>query len=302
MSVPAIYPGAEQRMLGMAPGKWSGKGEWKLCLHTTEGSGLSDYDPDDDAITGEYAPHLTYWPAKRKWVQDYRLDRPSESVRTFDDDQLYQVEIICYSQKSKTIGRPWRLWVGNLDDGHLQDIADFTNWLRGYVEIDAVWPEKAALSYAEANADGFRYTSQEFWNFNGILAHQHTPKPNTHWDTGAFRWDKFMSLIKTGEEIMLPLVLGDDSEDIRLAKDRINQTYGTNLNLASKVYDFALKAAAAKHLGGFTGSPGGSRGDKINATMWNGLLLDFVKKHGGGGGGVSEARVKQLIAATKLVP
>ncbi len=80
---------------------------------------------------------------------------------------------------------------------------------------------------------------------------------------------------------MLPLNKGDRSEDIRLAKDRMNQTYGANLDLQSTVYDAALKAAAATHLGGFTGEPQGKSGDKINARMWNGLLQDFIRKSAG---------------------
>ncbi len=89
--------------------------------------------------------------------------------------------------------------------------------------------------------------------------------------------------LQQGEEEMLPLVMGDDNEDVRLAKDRINETYGTKLSLASTVYDPGLKVAAAKHLGKYTGEPAGQRGDKINANMWNGLLRDFILKVGGGG-------------------
>ncbi len=77
---------------------------------------------------------------------------------------------------------------------------------------------------------------------------------------------------------MLPFNKGDDSEDIRLAKDRLNQTYGAGLDLQSTVYDAAMKAAVADKLGEYTGEPAGKSGDKINARMWNGLLKDFIKK------------------------
>lgn len=105
-----------------------------------------------------------------------------------------------------------------------------------------------------------------------------------------------------GEEAMLPLNLGDDSEDVRLAKDRINLTYGTTLSLSSTVYDDPLKAAAATHLGKYTGEGAGKSGDKINAKMWNGLLKDFTAKFGSGSGGVTEDRVNELIAASSIVP
>lgn len=182
-------------MLGEAPGRWSGVGQPKILWHTTETAGLPDYDPDDDNITGEYAPHLTYWPRERLWVQDYPLNRPSESLRRFDDDQVYQIEIICYSQRSITVGRPSRIWVGNLKNEHYADLAKFPIWLSRYVEIPDVWPEKQALSYRQANASGFRFTPSQFFDWHGHLGHQHAPSPNTHWDPGAFDWSKLMAAI-----------------------------------------------------------------------------------------------------------
>ena len=102
---------------------------------------------------------------------------------------------------------------------------------------------------------------------------------------------------------MLPLELGDDNEDIRLAKDRINMVYGTGLNLGSTVYDDPLKAAAAANMGKYTGEGAGKSGDKINAKMWNGLLRDFTAKFGSGGSeGVTENRVNELIAASSIIP
>lgn len=113
---------------------------------------------------------------------------------------------------------------------------------------------------------------------------------------------RFLDTPPIGEDVMLPLNLGDDSEDVRLAKDRINLAYGTKLDLQSTVYNEPLKAAAATHLGKYTGEGAGKTGDKINAKMWNGLLKDFTAKFGSGVGGVTEARVNELIAASSIVP
>lgn len=82
---------------------------------------------------------------------------------------------------------------------------------------------------------------------------------------------------------MLPLNKGDRSEDIRLAKDRMNETYGLSLDLegsnpAGALYDQALKDATKIHLTKYTGD---KSGDRINANMWNGLLKDFIKKNAG---------------------
>lgn len=202
MAIPEYYPLAQKRMLGEAEGSWSGKGKWKLCLHTTETEGVPDYDSDNDATTGELAPHLTYYAAKRTWVQDYKLTRPSESLRTYDNDHVFQVEIICYSAKSIADAKASRLYVGNLSENNYLDLVTFTKWLMKYVPIQAVWPGKQATSYAQANAAGFRYSAPAFYNFNGILGHQHVPA-NTHWDPGAFNWKKYIALLKEDEEVPL---------------------------------------------------------------------------------------------------
>ena len=203
MTVPAAYPPADQKLDGTAPGAWSGVGEWKLCLHTTETTGVPGYSD------GDLAPHLTYVPATRKWVQHYPLTRPSESLRTFDNDQIFQVEIVCYSAKHIADGRSSRLWVGELENHHLHDLADFTTWLMGHVPIDPVWPGKQALSWSQANSPGFRYTADELHAFGGILGHQHVTA-NTHWDPGAFPWTDYINLL----EDTMPLT-PDDLEAIR---------------------------------------------------------------------------------------
>ncbi len=113
---------------------------------------------------------------------------------------------------------------------------------------------------------------------------------------------RFLDTPPVGEDVMLPFEMSDDSEDIRLAKDRINMVYGTKLDLQSTLYDGALKNAAAKYLGKYTGEGAGKSGEKINAKMWNGLLKDFTAKFGSSPAGVTEARVNELIAASSIVP
>ena len=77
---------------------------------------------------------------------------------------------------------------------------------------------------------------------------------------------------------MLPLRKGDRNEDVRLAKDRMNETYGLALDLEGNnpngaLYDQALIDACKDHLIKYTGD---KRGVVINANMWNGLLRDFI--------------------------
>jgi hypothetical protein len=194
VSLPDYYPPATRKNDGSGTGTWSGMGKWKLVIHTTETEGVPDYQ------NGALAPHITYHCAKRQWVQHTPFNRPSESVMTFDDDQLIQVELVCYSAKNIADAKPaTRLWVGNLTDEHLADLAAFTDWLRRYLPIQPRWPEKAATSYGQANAAGFRMTARELYAFDGILGHQHTPSPNTHWDPGAFPWARYIDLLQGGD-------------------------------------------------------------------------------------------------------
>jgi hypothetical protein len=182
-------------MLGKAAGSWSGRGRWKIIWHTTETAGLPSYSD------GAVAPHLTYYPTKRTWTQDYPLTRPAEAIRVYDDDQAIQVEIVCYSAKSVVDQYGGgRIWVGNLTDSHYQDLADFAIWAAGFIDLPAVWPGRQARSYAQANTVGFRYTDTEFLKFGGHLGHQHVPA-NTHWDPGEFNWSLLMD--KIGDDMPL---------------------------------------------------------------------------------------------------
>ena len=79
---------------------------------------------------------------------------------------------------------------------------------------------------------------------------------------------------------MLPLKKGQRSEDVRLAKDRMNETYGLTFDLEGgnpegALYDEALVDAVKDHLIKYTGD---KRGVVINANEWNGLMRDFIIK------------------------
>jgi hypothetical protein len=238
MSLPAFYPPATRRMLGKAPGAWSGRGRWKIIWHTTETAGLPSYSD------GAVAPHLTYYPAKRTWTQDYPLTRPAEAIRVYDDDQAIQMEIVCYSAKSVVDAYGGeRIWVGNLTELHYQDLADFALWVSGYIDLPAMWPGRQARSYAQANTVGFRYTETEFLKFGGHLGHQHVPH-NTHWDPGEFNWGLLMN--KIGDD--MPLT---DDDIQKIAKAVVSYPGGSSvdntpfLTLVSGTYRLVRATEAA---------------------------------------------------------
>jgi hypothetical protein len=165
-------------------------------LHTTETRGVPGYK------NGALAPHLTFWPAKGTITQHTPFSRPAEAVLAHDDDQILQVEIVCYSSQS-TATSVGGLWVGALTDAQLEPIAAFVQWVQAELPVAARWPERQAFNASQANAPGFRYTLSEFRSFDGILGHQHIPD-NTHWDPGAFPWERFLNLIGDDDMPLTP--------------------------------------------------------------------------------------------------
>ena len=192
--IPDLYPLARAKLDGrLGSGRWSNRGEWKLLLHTTEGRGMPEYNK------GEFAPHVTYWPLHRTWTQHFKFGRPAGAIKSFDDDQVIQVEMICFSDKRKA-DEFGGLWVANLADEHLDDVAAFALWVMGHLDIPARWPGVQALTSSQSNAPGFRFDKEAFRAFGGLLGHQHTPPPNDHWDPGAFRWQEFINRLETQQE------------------------------------------------------------------------------------------------------
>jgi hypothetical protein len=183
------------------PATWKGDGEsagsyqsapWRIVLHTTETEGVPGYDG------GSSAPHLTYNVRDRKWWQHTDLGTAARALKNLDGgvqtnrQRALQVEIVCYSDKNVADDDPSdRYWVGNLPDTAYTDLCAFLIWAATQYGVVTKWPGKAALSYSQANASGFRMSSGEWNNYNGVCGHQHVPE-NDHWDPGAIDWDRLM--------------------------------------------------------------------------------------------------------------
>ncbi len=171
------------------------------------------------------------------------------------------------------------------------------------------WSDTAFTPEQIALVEGIRNTkSEQMWSWGGrwgsIKDYMHF-EANVDPGSTDVDWTSLPGETE-GEEAMLPLNKGDRSEDIRLAKDRMNETYGTRLDLEGNnpdgaLYDQALVDACKDHLIKYTGD---KRGEVINANMWNGLLRDFIVKVApeAPSSGLTEAEVKALIAATTLTP
>ncbi len=182
------YPRASWKGDGVSAGPYLG-GPWKVVLHTTETAGMPGY------VGGKNAPHLTYDTRDRTFTQHTSLLTSARSLKndpggvTTNHDQAIQLEIICYSDESVAAQAWYRLGVSDLSPDHLEDIHQFLLWCHVEFGVEMKWRGKQAYSYAEANAPGFRFTQQEWDDWDGICAHHDVPEGNKHWDTGALNWD-----------------------------------------------------------------------------------------------------------------
>lgn len=187
------YPPAEPRMDGQSGGSFTGL-PYRIVLHTTETAGLPGYRD------GTIAPHLTYLPNTRQWIQHVSLDTACRSLRNeaggaeTNRANALQVEIVCYSAEQIVDRYPntGRVKVSELPDTAYEDLRDFIVWCMAEYGVQPVWPERQAFSYSEANAPGFRMSIPEWEAFNGVCGHQHVGEGNTHWDPGALDWSRIM--------------------------------------------------------------------------------------------------------------
>lgn len=224
VAIPRLYP----------PSVWKGDGNtggfyvglpFRVVLHTTETVGLPSYD------RGAVAPHLTYDPVEHVWTQHSKLTtaarvlrNPTGGVQTNRANAL-QVEIICYSNKHVADQADNRLWVGDLDKQALADLRDFIKW----TGVAFKWRGTQALSYTQANSDNYRFTDEQWNAWDGVCSHQDVPE-NTHWDTGALRWDILMGDNEIMEDgFMYPIRRGDGAstqnshraEDVRFYQHKL---------------------------------------------------------------------------------
>lgn len=185
----ARYPKATWRGDGRSGGSYT-SGPFKLVVHTTETSGIPSYDN---------APHVTYYPAKREFVQHLSFLEAARALRNetggvhTNRDSAIQLEIVAYSQESIVDKYPntGRIKVSELTAEHLADIREFILWVCSEFGVEYKWPERQAFSYRQANTPGFRMTHEEWDAYDGVCGHQHVPE-NVHWDPGGINWIALM--------------------------------------------------------------------------------------------------------------
>ncbi len=93
-------------------------------------------------------------------------------------------------------------------------------------------------------------------------------------DNQAGAWDIGLS---TGDDDMLPIVVGDDTEDQTALADMLNQTYGSSLKLVDP-YNGAMVAVVKQFLGRYTGHPDWKEGRGVGGKQYSRLIQDYIKK------------------------
>jgi len=144
----------------------------KFLIHTTETGGWPGYS------AGASAPNATYYPKFRQIRQHFGINRsaralrdPSSTLVRENRDNVFQLEVICYSQYSLAVERGG-IWVGDLTASHLRDIAAMI------LQIHRDWnlPLQSGVTWREGRKTWYndvRLSGPQFDAYRGILGHVH---------------------------------------------------------------------------------------------------------------------------------
>lgn len=193
-----------------------------VCLHTTEGATLPDYNG------GAVAPNLTAVPdfgaQKLKWYQHFDIDRSSRALVNLTGGvetntlNVCQVELVgtcdpATHAKWTAAGTAHIYWP-EAPDWALRDLAAFLAWMHANHGVPLTGPSKwPAYPTSYANGGGQRMTFAEWEAFKGVCGHMHVPE-NVHGDPGAIDFPKLIALAM-GAPI--------EEDDVALTTDEINK-------------------------------------------------------------------------------
>lgn len=186
-------------------------GPHRIVDHTTETRDLPGYNG------GSSAPHVTYDPAERRFIQHVPFDRVAGAMRNAaggvetNGDSALQVEIVCYSDHS-IADRVGGLRSDALTDTHYADLAALHAALgRQYAVPMIAYPQTHTDGRCYGTGSPCRMTPGE-WDRRvqldgtpwGICGHRNVPE-NTHWDPGS------IDLVRIAREAYMALTPQPDT-------------------------------------------------------------------------------------------
>ena len=224
-----------------------------VCLHTTEGATLPDYDG------GAVAPNLTGVPdfaAKQlKWYQHFDIDRSSRALVNLAGGvetntlNVCQVELVgtcdpATHAKWTAAGQAHVYWP-EAPDWALAEVAAFLAWMNAQHGVPLSGPSKwPAYPGSYGSAGGQRMTGAQWEAFNGVCGHMHVPE-NVHGDPGSIDFAELLRLAKGGAPAPAPsqedaVALTDD--DIKkIGRQVVTGTTGMK-NPDNPAVDWALSS------------------------------------------------------------
>lgn len=180
-----MYPGAKISVIKATNyGVRSAAYPAKLVLHTTETTGVPDYN------NGAFAPHYTFNPKTLVWwyhgvPETHRVGTlvGSTTAGVLTNQLAIQVEIICYSDKNVADDLSTRLWVGNLSEAAKQELAKFFTYVRENYGVGTEVTPTPPGGWKSGTGASTRLSKTEWLALAGLTAHGAVPG-NSHWDTG----------------------------------------------------------------------------------------------------------------------
>lgn len=173
-----LIPGFEYIDLGLDGGPYDERAHPKVCWHMTQGS---TWQGAERAFK-PYPPHALADPATQTRRQYIDANRHSYSLRgaESDDEYVFQVEVVGYSEAVGTWPAEYYQWLGLYVVKPIRETLGVPD-----VHLRFYGPG-AGFILASPNSP-IRLSDTAFRNFSGHLGHQHVPAPDEHWDPGAFR-------------------------------------------------------------------------------------------------------------------
>jgi hypothetical protein len=175
-----------------------------ICLHTTEGTSLPDYNG------GSIAPNLTAVPDFRnkrlRWYQHFDIETSSRALQNLRGGvetntlNVSQVELVgtCDPATHKRWLRAGvaHIYWSEAPDWALHDLAEFLAWMHTNHGVPLTGPAKwPTYPTSYANEGGQRLTFDQWNDFKGVCGHMHVPE-NTHGDPGSIKFPQIISLAK----------------------------------------------------------------------------------------------------------